>query len=119
MKRIGVFFATLFLMFQSSAYVHAAPRTIAQNVQVTDNGISPERITVNQNDVIKITVVNKGTKRHNLVIPNYYIFTENLNPGGTSTAQFTANNRGNFLYYSDTPKRGTPEPGTEGVLIVN
>jgi FtsP/CotA-like multicopper oxidase with cupredoxin domain len=116
MKRFWIGLVMVLLVLGSVGYVYADRLTGVHNLQITDSNITPAQIIVKENDVVKIKVTNKGTKKHNLVIPDYYIFTQNLNIGETTDAEFTANQKGQFPYYSDTP--GSPEPGIKGMLIV-
>lgn len=89
-----------------------------QTIQVVlkDGQIEPSTITVEVNATVNIRVVNRGTKAHNLVIPDFYIFTENLSPGRSASAGFSPDKTGSFPYYSDTG--GSPEPGMRGQLHV-
>ncbi|MGZ4113028.1 MAG: cupredoxin domain-containing protein [Tumebacillaceae bacterium] len=116
MKRFWIGFAAVLMVLGSVGYVYADRLTGVHNVQLTDQSITPAQIIVQENDVVKILVVNKGTKKHNLVIPDYSIFTQNLNVGEKTDAEFTANKKGQFPYYSDAP--GSPDPGLQGMLIV-
>lgn len=95
-----------------------APVRAQVSVQVTlrDTGINPPQFTARLNQPVNLTIVNRGTKTHNLVIPDFYIFTPNLAPGERATASFTPDRRGRFPYYSDTG--GRPEPGLRGTLTV-
>lgn len=96
-------------------YVYAEKRSVT-NIVITDTGMQPSTVTGKVDTSIKIHVTNKGKKKHNLVIPDYYIFTHNLNSGESTDIEFKLNKKGSFSYFSDTP--GTPEPGLEGKLTV-
>jgi plastocyanin len=90
----------------------------AQTFQVTlrDSSIVPSSMTGKVGRKITVNVRNAGTKVHNLVIPDFFIFTQNLKPGETVQASFTPDRSGTFPYYSDTG--GKPEPGMRGTLVV-
>jgi heme/copper-type cytochrome/quinol oxidase subunit 2 len=83
---------------------------------LTDAGISPSSMSASKDQPVSIHVVNRGTKTHNLVIPAFYIFTSNLNPGSDTFVRFSPDKTGTFPYYSDTG--GKPEPGIHGSITV-
>jgi hypothetical protein len=93
-----------------------AQAQVSVHVTLRDTGIDPPQFTGRLNQPVNLTIVNRGTKTHNLVIPDFYIFTPNLAPGGRTTASFTPDRRGTFPYYSDAG--GRPEPGLRGTLTV-
>jgi plastocyanin len=90
----------------------------AQTFQVTlrDSSIVPSSMTGKVGRKITVNVRNAGTKVHNLVIPDFFIFTQNLKPGETVQASFTPDRSGKYPFYSDTG--GKPEPGMRGTLTV-
>lgn len=98
----------------------AAPAVaLAQtSVRVTlrDGRITPGFMSARLNERVDLTVVNAGQRVHNLVIPDFYIFTPNLNPGEQVSVSFTPDKTGSFPYYSDTG--GRPERGMQGTLRV-
>ncbi|MCL6515485.1 cupredoxin domain-containing protein [Alicyclobacillus sp.] len=96
--------------------VTTARAQVSVQVTLRDTGIEPSSITATYNQPVHLTVVNAGTRTHNLVIPDFYIFTPNLAPGERTTATFTPDKRGSFPYYSDTG--GRPEPGLRGTITV-
>ncbi|MCL6549162.1 MAG: cupredoxin domain-containing protein, partial [Alicyclobacillus sp.] len=81
-----------------------------------DGSITPSFVSAKVNQPLRITVVNSGQRAHNLVIPDFYIFTHNLYPGEQVTVSFTPTRTGAFPYYSDAG--GKPEPGMQGTLQV-
>jgi len=115
MKKWLIVLFGLVVLVSGATYV-LAERSNVHTITITDAGFQPTKITVKQNTVLKITVVNKGTKKHNLTIPAYFIFTHNLNVGESTDVEFTVNKTGNFPYLSDTP--GQPEAGLQGTLTV-
>lgn len=96
----------------------AAIPAYAANVRIElrDGSISPTQFQVTQGERVNLTIVNRGSSVHNFVIPDYYIFTSNLNPGETTTAGFDAYKTGRYVYYSD--KDNVPEPGMQGHMTV-
>lgn len=96
-------------------YVYAEKRSVT-NIVITDSGMEPNAVMAKVDTSMKIHVTNRGKKKHNLVIPDYYIFTHNLNSGESTDLEFKLNKKGVFYYFSDTP--GTREPGLEGKLTV-
>lgn len=93
-------------------------RTQAQvTVTLHDTFVEPARISAKKGTPVSLRIVNAGGKTHNLVIPAFYIFTQNLRPGETATASFTPDKTGAYSYYSDTG--GKPESGIQGTLVVS
>lgn len=85
-------------------------------VTVTDKGFEPAQITTTVGGRVRIHLVNQGTKEHTLTLPRWGIFTRNLGPGEENYIEFTANEKGDFTFFSDAP--GAKEAGLEGVLKV-
>ncbi|SIS78696.1 cupredoxin domain-containing protein [Alicyclobacillus vulcanalis] len=97
-----------------------APRDVtwAAPIQVTlrDGGIDPREIDVRRGATVNIVVRNAGKQIHNFVVPDFYVFTQNLQPGETVTVSFVPDKTGNFRYYSD--RDGIPELGMQGTMKV-
>ncbi|GMA58606.1 plastocyanin [Alicyclobacillus sacchari] len=91
----------------------------AAPIQVTlrDGQILPSAIDVDKGTTVQISVRNEGTQVHNFVIPDFYIFTQNLNPGESVDVSFVPDKTGHFRYYSD--RQGVPEPGMQGTMTVD
>ncbi len=99
------------------APVAEAQTTVAMTLR--DGAIVPSQITVSKGQKVTIHVRNAGKKAHNLVIPDFYIFSYNLQPGEDVTVSFTPDKTGRFPYYSDAGRpRENPEPGMTGTLTV-
>jgi len=96
----------------------ASPVWAQTRVQVVllDGRIQPASMTATERQPLHIDVVNRGLKVHNFVIPDFYVFTSNLNPGERTSIEFRPTKAGSFRYYSD--KNGVPEKGMEGTLKV-
>lgn len=86
------------------------------NIKVNDSALSPSVIRATKGQQISLHIINEGTKIHNLVIPDFYVFTQNLLPGKSVDVKFVPDKAGTFRYYSDTG--GKPEKGIEGSLII-
>lgn len=103
---------SLWVMCQPFSLVQAANTT----VDITDSQMRPAALSATKDEPLALEIVNRGQKMHNFVIPDFYIFTQNLKPGETVHVQFTPDKTGKFPYYSDTG--GNPEPGIRGSLAV-
>ena len=86
-------------------------------VTLRDDGILPASLHASTKAPLHLRVVNQGGQPHNLVIPDFYIFTNNLNPKESIDVSFTPDKAGVFPFYSDTG--GNPEPGLQGSLHVS
>jgi len=93
-----------------------AGKTGIARVTVTDRGFEPARITARVGDRVKVHLRNAGTREHNLILPRYGVFPQNLAPGGETYIEFTASEAGAWPFFSDAP--GSPEPGLAGELRV-
>ena len=87
-----------------------------QPVTLYDSHIVPAQITASLGKKVSFTITNSGSEKHNFVIPDFYIFTHNLNPGETVSVSFNPDRQGTFPFYSDTG--GQPQPGLRGTLVV-
>ncbi|GMA62284.1 cupredoxin domain-containing protein [Alicyclobacillus fastidiosus] len=87
--------------------------TFAQTVQVTlhDGSIEPAVIQSTKGQEVRVFIQNRGTTVHNFVVPNFYVFTQNLQPGGQVNVKFTPDKTGTFPFYSD--KKGFLNQGCE------
>lgn len=101
-------------LFACSSLTVVSARTI--QVTLNDGRISPARISAVKGVEVDISVRNEGGQVHNFVIPDFYIYTPNLNPGERTSASFVPDKTGEFPYYSD--KHGTPERGMQGTISV-
>lgn len=108
-----------------SVITQTAPIPIAKQLEgqvgvkvlvVTDTGFEPAAITVRAGDVVKLHVLNRGAREHNLVIPRFTIATSNMAPGAENYVEFTADAKGAWPFFSDAP--GQAETGLLGSLKV-
>jgi len=102
------------LFFSALALPEAQARV--NEIIITDGAIEPSYMQGNKGQKLEIRVVNRGTKVHNFVLPDFYIFTQNLKPGESSSASFVPDKIGNYPYFSDAG--GQPEPGLAGKLSI-
>lgn len=111
-----IFFAVIgsFWIFQED---RMSLPTIGQvTIEISKNGFQPANLDYQEGDEISLYVVNKDNHVHNFIIPDYRIFSANLNPGETTTISFQAVKKGQFGYFSDAP--GFLEPGYHGEMQV-
>lgn len=109
----AVFTSSSFTAFVLPSAVFANP---VHTLVLEDGAIRPAALSVASGEKVTIHVSNSGTRVHNIVIPDFYIFSNNLNPGEDVTVSFTADKTGRFPFYSDAS--GKPEPGMSGTLTV-
>ena len=114
-RKVGLLTGSMFL-----AIAVGMPAALAQTqVEVTllDGAIQPQQIVAANKQKVRIAVHNEGNQVHNLVIPDFYVFTQNLQPGESVNVSFTPDKTGSFPYYSDTG--GKKEAGMQGKLVVH
>jgi plastocyanin len=102
------------VFFLPWSFAAAEPQTVV----IQEGNIIPKQMTVRAGETVALQIINRGIKKHNFTLPAYYVFSYNLDPGETVFVSFRADRPGRFPYFSDTPHRGVPEPGIEGVLVV-
>ena len=98
-------------------FVPCAEGATIRTVILRDSGIEPSMIAATKDEPVSLRVINRGKKIHNFVIPDFYIFTQNLSPGQSTSVGFSPEKVGSFRYYSDAP--GAEEPGLTGQLQVH
>jgi plastocyanin len=85
-------------------------------MQVTDRGFEPKILRTTIGGTIKVHLRNTGSQVHNFVLPQFGIVAGNTMPGGDNYIEFTASQKGEWSFYSDTT--GQPESGLNGTLKV-
>ncbi|WDL97863.1 cupredoxin domain-containing protein [Alicyclobacillus sp. ALC3] len=85
----------------------AAARVIS--VTITDSGFNPSQITALLDKPLNLRITNQGRRAHEFAIPDYYIFTQNLAPGASTTVGFTPDKPGQFTIMSDPSGNDNPE----------
>lgn len=78
-------------------------------IVIRDNGFAPNEITDFIHRPVHLKVMNAGQHMHEFAIPEYRIYTRNLNPGEISDIQFSPWEAGSFVMYSDPIADSHPE----------
>lgn len=74
------------------------PTTKSFTVTGSNYSFTPNTLTVNKGDLVKITFKNSGGM-HDFKIDEFNVATERLESGDSTTIQFVANKTGTFQYY--------------------
>jgi nitrite reductase (NO-forming) len=78
--------------------------------------VNPE-LHVGEGDIVKITLVNGDAAEHDIAFPDFNAHSDHLwGRGSTTTFQFTAAKRGEYVYYCTVA--GHRKAGMEGKFIV-
>lgn len=77
---------------------------------------TPNTMTVNEGDTVRITLVNDDNMPHDFVLDEFDARTEILNTGETETIEFVADEAGTFEYYCSVGNHRAM--GMVGTLIV-
>lgn len=98
----------------------SSPTVLPETKSFTVNGqnfsFSPNTMTVNRGDRVRITFQNQsGT--HDLVVDGYNVRTKVLSGGQSETIEFVANQSGSFEYFCSVGNHR--QMGMKGTLIVN
>lgn len=80
------------------------------------DGLKNPTLSVNQGDIVTITVQNGDVATHNLYIDGYDVQAPDAAPGASTSLQFTASKQGTFAYFCAIP--GHRAMGMEGKLVV-
>ncbi len=91
-------------------------RAETYNVVISDHSFAPTMLRARPDHVVRINIVNKGTKTHNFILPAFYIYTPNLPAKQSTWVQFTPDKTGKFPFYSDAD--GDREAGLAGTMQV-
>lgn len=83
---------------------------------MTDAGFSPNILTVSIGDRVKLYLKNESQGEHNLVIERFGIVTSAMAPRAENYVEFTANQKGEWPFFSDAP--GQVEEPFRGLLKV-
>lgn len=89
---------------------------LSQTIMITKDGFVPNKLTCKQGDTVSLVIRNTDGKSHNFTLPDYHIFSRDLQKDEVSTIEFKAIKQGTFAFMSDTP--GYPENGFNGTLEV-
>lgn len=91
---------------------------IAREVKVKGNefSFSPQTLTVNKGEKIRMTFENKGSLSHDLTIDELGVSTATVIVGQEDTIEFTVEDVGTYTFYCSIGNH--KELGMEGELIV-
>ncbi len=78
---------------------------------------SPETISVEKGEKVKIVFRNTGRVGHNLVIDEFGVSTNIISSQAEETVFFTASEEGDYAFYCSVP--GHREQGMKGTLTVS
>lgn len=70
---------------------------------MTESGFSPSLLKVSIGDRVKIYLKNRDQREHNLVIERFGIVTSAMAPQAENYVEFTANEKGEWPFFSDAP----------------
>jgi uncharacterized cupredoxin-like copper-binding protein len=87
-----------------------------QTITITNTGFLPGRLNYQQGDQVSLAIVNRDTRPHNFVLEGCQVQSPTLKPNESTSLQFTASQRGTFLFVSNSP--GDTEAGYRGVVVV-
>ena len=107
----------VFVWNQRHDRVFTLTTRMSHTIMITKGGFVPNKLTCKQGDTVSLVVRNTDNKVHNFTIPDYHIFSRDLQKDEFSTIEFKAIKKGSFSFVSDTP--GYPENGFNGTLEVN
>ncbi|MBU2497127.1 MAG: cupredoxin domain-containing protein [Nanoarchaeota archaeon] len=68
-------------------------------IEVDEFSFDPDFIKVDQGDKVTITLENDGKIPHNLVVAEYNVKTNTIEPGKKDTMSFIADEKGTFAFY--------------------
>ncbi len=104
---------------QMTAVVANATSTASMKsftVSGTEFAFSPNTLSVNKGDTVKITFTNNGTLPHNFTITELAVKSKTIMPGQSDTVTFIADKAGTFVYFCSVP--GHKDKGMVGTFTV-
>ncbi|MBV9070741.1 MAG: IPT/TIG domain-containing protein [Acidobacteria bacterium] len=108
---------------QPDSVGEAATKSFTITAQSFSFTISPTPFTVNQGDVVNITLTvpskDGSTVGHGILMESYIENGLNCARGGTETFQFTATTAGTFAFVCNIPDCGTGHSSMFGTMKVN
>jgi plastocyanin len=119
-KTITTFFTAVLLLGGSLWFSQegriSIPTSGQIKIEIHKDGFKPAQLNYKEGEEISLYVINKDNVVHNFIVPEFRIFSANLEPGETTTLSFQAIKKGEFGYFSDAP--GFPEPDYIGEMRV-
>lgn len=108
----AIIFTTTLNLFPLSLVANAQTTQVA----LQDGSIVPSQLRGVVGKPVSLNITNRGKKVHNFVIKDFYIFSQNLTPGQSTSVGFTPDKTGAFPFWSDTG--GKPEAGMRGTITI-
>lgn len=107
--------------YQMTAVSTPAPSLPSRSVKIftvsgAEFAFSPNTLSVNKGDTVKVTFTNNGTLPHNFTITELNVKSRTIMPGASDTVTFTADTAGTFTYFCSVP--GHKDKGMVGTLTV-
>ncbi|WP_181833099.1 cupredoxin domain-containing protein [Bacillus taeanensis] len=114
-------FTTLFLWYKSSPIfsqemIQQDTSKVHLNIELTEWTITPTKITLNSGEVVELSIINKGSYPHDLVIPELDLNTRTLSPSEEEKITFEADESINIETYCSLP--GHKESGMTAQLLI-
>lgn len=85
-------------------------------VNLSEFKFDPANVTIKQGEKVSLTLANKGTVVHDWAITDLGVRSAKLQPGATSTLEFTPDKSGTFKIQCTEP--GHADSGMVGQLTV-
>jgi len=89
---------------------------IQLQLKMISSGFQPHVLEARVGERVAIHISNHSGGSHNVIIPDFSIYTYNLKPGESVDVAFNPDKSGTFPFYSDYP--GVIEANFQGKLIV-
>lgn len=75
-------------------------------VVITDAGFEPPLLTIQIGGRVKIHLKNEASREQNFLLPRFGVVTSSLAVGGENYIEFTANEKGEWAFFSDQVQEG-------------
>lgn len=106
---------SLFFLIVTLLPVQASAATYKMIV-ITEMGMIPETLSLNQGDDVQLMIHNKNGKVHKFMIPKLNVQSPYLMEGEMAMVTFKATEPGTFFYHVNSPQFG--QAGFTGTLTV-
>lgn len=80
---------------------HLAHQQDVVQLLLFDDRMEPATINVKAGDQVKLHVINRGARPHNLVLPDFHLVGRELAQGEENYVEFTATEAGEFPLYAE------------------
>ena len=85
-------------------------------IDAYDNYFSPNKITFNAGQKVRVFIQGKGDNQHNLKVEGLYIESDIVGKDGIITIEFTVKDPGTYTFYSSVGN--DRQNGLEGTFVV-